>query len=161
MFFVSCSAFRHPVWSVETLCAYYFTQKKTSGSVGVKRTKGKTHTKKISPMMRRAAAQQLGCNSLVLLYFSPGNENPPPQRVTADITALQGWHTQSLQNTSAFFHNLRDLFKSCLAKTSPGSSIVPQITSNTWKNDEMMLKLAGLTSTRNYMQLIGRYLKSW
>lgn len=75
---VVISAFRHPVWSVETLCAYYFTQKKNLRFCGCKKNqREKTHTqeKKTSPM-RRAAAQQLGCNSLVLLYFSPGNENP-------------------------------------------------------------------------------------
>lgn len=145
-----------------TVRILFYTKKKTSGSVGAKRTKGKKNTNN----KHRRCFDELLHNNLVaiLLYFFTfhlATKTHPPQRVTADITALQGWHTQSLQNTSAFFHNLRDLFKSCLAKTSPESSIVPQNTSNTWKNDEMMLKLAGLTSTRNYMQLIGRYLKSW
>ena len=94
----------------------------------------------------------------------------------AKTTPSQGWHSwhhstprvahgTRLQNTSAFFHNLRDLFKCCLAKKNiPQNSMVPQITKNTRKNDEIMLKLAGSTSTSKYMQLtsepfITRYLQ--
>lgn len=60
-----------------TVRILFYTKKKNLRFCGCKKNqREKKHQQQTSPMFRRAAAQQLGCNSLVLLYFSPGNENP-------------------------------------------------------------------------------------